>query len=379
MSTLVMGVVNVTPDSFSDGGEWFEPDAAVAHGLQLIEQGADLLDVGGESTRPGAERPTEQEELRRVLPVVAELSRHGARISVDTMRAEVAAQALQAGASVVNDVSGGLADPEMAAVVAGSGAQYVAMHWRAHSTHMQSLASYDDVVQDVCRELTGRVDDLCARGVRREQIVLDPGLRVRQAGRAQLAAAGPPRPGAGAGLPGARRHLAQVVPRPAGRAGRCPAPAGGRARRGDRGDHGHRRPGRRVGGAGAPRALQRRRAARRGRHGGGPMSDRISLRGVRARGFHGVLAHEKVEGQDFVVDVLLDVDLSRAAGTDDLAHTVSYAEVAADVVALVEGGSLDLIETLASPDRRRDAGPAAGRGRRGHRPQAAGAGRRPVR
>ena len=106
-----MGVVNVTPDSFSDGGEWFEPAAAVAHGLRLIEQGADLLDVGGESTRPGAERPTEQEELRRVLPVVAELSRLGARVSVDTMRAEVAAQALQAGASVVNDVSGGLADP----------------------------------------------------------------------------------------------------------------------------------------------------------------------------------------------------------------------------------------------------------------------------
>jgi dihydropteroate synthase len=183
VSTLVMGVVNVTPDSFSDGGEWFEPDAAVAHGLELLDQGADLLDVGGESTRPGAERPTQDEELRRVLPVVTTLAGRGARISVDTMRAEVAAQALAAGASVVNDVSGGLADPDMAAVVAGSGATYVAMHWRAHSTRMQSLATYDDVVQDVCRELTQRVEALGAAGVRAEQIVLDPGF-----GFAKLAA-----------------------------------------------------------------------------------------------------------------------------------------------------------------------------------------------
>jgi dihydropteroate synthase len=183
MSTLVMGVVNVTPDSFSDGGQWFEPAAAVAHGLELLSLGADLLDVGGESTRPGAERPAPEEELRRVVPVVAELARHGARVSVDTMRAEVAARALEAGASVVNDVSGGLADPDMAAVVADSGATYVAMHWRAHSTQMQSLATYEDVVQDVCRELTQRVDELCAAGVRREQLVLDPGF-----GFAKLAA-----------------------------------------------------------------------------------------------------------------------------------------------------------------------------------------------
>jgi dihydropteroate synthase len=183
MSTLVMGVVNVTPDSFSDGGEWFEPDAAVAHGLELLEQGADLLDVGGESTRPGAGRPTQEEELRRVLPVVAALSGQGARISVDTMRAEVAARALEAGASIVNDVSGGLADPEMAALVADSGATYVVMHWRGHSTRMQSLATYDVVVQDVCRELAQRVEDLGAAGVRREQIVLDPGF-----GFAKLAA-----------------------------------------------------------------------------------------------------------------------------------------------------------------------------------------------
>jgi dihydropteroate synthase len=176
MSTLVMGVVNVTPDSFSDGGMWFTPDAGVAHGLDLLEQGADILDVGGESTRPGADRPSEEEELRRVIPVIRELSRSGARISVDTMRASVAAQAVQAGASIVNDVSGGLADPEMARVVAAAGVPFVVMHWRGHSDLMQDHATYDDVVADVCRALGERVSDLCARGVGRDQLILDPGF-----------------------------------------------------------------------------------------------------------------------------------------------------------------------------------------------------------
>ena len=176
MSTLVMGVVNVTPDSFSDGGQWFSPDAAVAHGLDLLEQGADILDVGGESTRPGADRPHEAEELSRVIPVIRELSHGGARVSVDTMRASVAAQAVEAGASIVNDVSGGLADPEMARVVAETGVPFVAMHWRGHSDMMQDHVSYDDVVADVCRALSERVSDLCARGVRRDQLILDPGF-----------------------------------------------------------------------------------------------------------------------------------------------------------------------------------------------------------
>ena len=143
MHTLVMGVVNVTPDSFSDGGMWFTPEAAVAHGRELLEQGADILDVGGESTRPGAIRTTEDEELRRVIPVIRELARSGARISVDTMRAAVAAQAVEAGASIVNDVSGGLADPDMARVVAAMQVPFVVMHWRGHSATMQSRASYD--------------------------------------------------------------------------------------------------------------------------------------------------------------------------------------------------------------------------------------------
>jgi dihydropteroate synthase len=176
MTTLVMGVVNVTPDSFSDGGKWFTTGAAVAHGLDLLEQGADILDVGGESTRPGADRPIREEELHRVIPVIRELSRAGARVSVDTMRASVAAQAVEAGASIVNDVSGGLADPEMARVVAETGVPFVVMHWRGHSDRMQDRATYKDVVADVCRELSERVSDLCARGVGRDQLILDPGF-----------------------------------------------------------------------------------------------------------------------------------------------------------------------------------------------------------
>ena len=174
--TLVMGVVNVTPDSFSDGGLWFTTGAAVAHGLDLLEQGADILDVGGESTRPGADRPVREEELHRVIPVIRELSRAGARVSVDTMRASVAAQAVEAGACIVNDVSGGLADPEMARVVADAAVPFVVMHWRGHSDTMQAHASYDNVVAEVCQALDERASDLCARGVNREQLILDPGF-----------------------------------------------------------------------------------------------------------------------------------------------------------------------------------------------------------
>lgn len=174
--TLVMGVVNVTPDSFSDGGRWFEPRDAVEHGRLLLAQGADVLDVGGESTRPGAGRVPVDEERRRVVPVVRELAAAGAVVSVDTTRASVAAEAVAAGAALVNDVSGGLADPDMARVVAETGCVYVAMHWRGHADVMDSLARYDDVVHEVRDELAARVDALVAAGVRPEQVVLDPGL-----------------------------------------------------------------------------------------------------------------------------------------------------------------------------------------------------------
>ncbi|MGL5819962.1 MAG: dihydropteroate synthase [Phycicoccus sp.] len=172
---VVVGVVNVTPDSFSDGGRWFDPADAVTHGRRLAAEGADLLDVGGESTRPGAERPSVEEELRRVVPVVVALA-GVAPVSVDTMRAEVAAAALDAGATVVNDVSGGLADPHMVPLVAGREAGYVAMHWRGHSADMQARALYDDVVADVCRELEARMTVLTSAGISPDRLVLDPGL-----------------------------------------------------------------------------------------------------------------------------------------------------------------------------------------------------------
>lgn len=182
--TLVMGVVNVTPDSFSDGGEWFEPGAAIRHGRELLAEGADVLDVGGESTRPGSARVSVEDELARVLPVVHALAAEGAVVSVDTTRAVVAEQAVAAGALVVNDVSGGLADPAMAEVVARTGVVYVVMHWRGHADVMDSLEHYDDVVLDVRRELAERVDALVAAGVRREQLVVDPGLGFSKAGSA---------------------------------------------------------------------------------------------------------------------------------------------------------------------------------------------------
>jgi dihydropteroate synthase len=174
-----MGVVNVTPDSFSDGGRWATPDAAIAHGRELLLDGADLLDVGGESTRPGATRPLVEEELARVVPVIEALAGDGAIVSVDTMRSEVALAAVAAGARVVNDVSGGLADPAMLTTVAGTDAAYIAMHWRAHSATMQQHASYDGpggVVAAVRSELAQRLEAALDAGLPRERIVLDPGL-----------------------------------------------------------------------------------------------------------------------------------------------------------------------------------------------------------
>jgi dihydropteroate synthase len=173
---LVMGIVNVTPDSFSDGGRHDTTDAAVAHGLSLREQGADLLDIGGESTRPGATRPLVAEELDRVVPVIRALAGEGIPVSVDTMRSEVAAAALDAGAVLVNDVSGGLADPDILRVVADAGAAFVVMHWRAHSAQMQRHATYGDVVDDVATELAERVEAALAAGVEESRLVVDPGL-----------------------------------------------------------------------------------------------------------------------------------------------------------------------------------------------------------
>jgi dihydropteroate synthase len=171
-----MGILNVTPDSFSDGGRWLDRDQAVAHGVAMHDAGADVVDVGGESTRPGAPRVDPETELDRVLPVVRELAAAGVCVSIDTTRAVVAEAAVEAGAAVVNDVSGGLADPTMAEAVASAQVPWILMHWRGHSDRMSALAHYGDVVTDVRDELSERVDAAVAAGVEPGRLVLDPGL-----------------------------------------------------------------------------------------------------------------------------------------------------------------------------------------------------------
>ncbi|CAA9386728.1 MAG: Dihydropteroate synthase [uncultured Propionibacteriaceae bacterium] len=174
--TLVIGVVNVTPDSFSDGGRWFEPADAIRHALDLMAEGADIIDVGGESTRPGAVRPDQTEELRRVIPVIRELTAAGAVVSIDTMRASVVTAAVAAGARMVNDVSGGQADPAMMATAADLGVPYVCMHWRGHADQMQSRAVYRDVVVEVAEELTRQVERALKEGIAADSVIIDPGL-----------------------------------------------------------------------------------------------------------------------------------------------------------------------------------------------------------
>jgi len=174
--TLVIGVVNVTPDSFSDGGQHATTQSAIQHGLKLTADGADIVDVGGESTRPGAERISTDEELFRVIPVVKRLVESGVVVSVDTMRAEVAAQAIAAGAHLINDVSGGQADPEMLPTIAQAQIPFVMMHWRGHSDQMENLIQYGDVPTDVCTELKAQLDSALAAGIAAPKIVLDPGI-----------------------------------------------------------------------------------------------------------------------------------------------------------------------------------------------------------
>jgi dihydropteroate synthase len=173
---LIMGILNVTPDSFADGGRHNDFDAAVARGLEMIAEGVDIIDIGGESTRPGADRVSEAEEIERTIPVIIELAKHGARISIDTMRASTAEAAIKAGASIINDVSGGLADPEMLQTAARLGVPYIAMHWRGQSKDMNSKAIYKDVVIDVISELQERITAALDAGIEVGNLIIDPGL-----------------------------------------------------------------------------------------------------------------------------------------------------------------------------------------------------------
>lgn len=173
---VVLGILNVTPDSFSDGGQFGSPDEAVRFGLRLASDGADFVDVGGESARPGAQRIPVEEELERVLPVIRGLVAGGARVSIDTMNSRTAQVAADEGAVLINDVSGGLADPDMYRVVAATGLDYIAMHWRGHSASMDELARYDDVVAEVRSELEQRLAELAEHGVDPDRVIVDPGL-----------------------------------------------------------------------------------------------------------------------------------------------------------------------------------------------------------
>jgi dihydropteroate synthase len=173
---LIMGILNVTPDSFADGGRHNEFDAAVTRGLEMIAEGVDIIDIGGESTRPGAERVSEAEEIARTIPVITELAKHGVKISIDTMRASTAEAAIKAGASIINDVSGGLADPLMLQTAARLGVPYIAMHWRGQSKDMNSKAIYNDVVIDVISELQERITAALDAGIEVSNLIIDPGL-----------------------------------------------------------------------------------------------------------------------------------------------------------------------------------------------------------
>lgn len=175
-ASQVWGILNVTPDSFSDGGQFFSTEVAVTRALEMVAQGADVIDVGGESTRPGAIRISVEEECARVLPVVQALVAQGIVVSVDTMRADVARQAIELGATYINDVSGGKADPQMYATVAEAGVEYVVMHWRGHSDVMNSLNEYVNVVDDVISELQATIAAAVAAGVSPSKIIIDPGL-----------------------------------------------------------------------------------------------------------------------------------------------------------------------------------------------------------
>ena len=173
---LVMGILNVTPDSFADGGKYNDFESAIRRGYEMIAEGVDIIDIGGESTKPGAERITLEEELDRVIPVIKELSQLGIKISIDTMRSEVARKAIEAGASIINDVSGGLADPEMLTTAAHLEIPYIAMHWRGHSKDMNSQAVYKDVVSEVISELGERITASLDAGIKKDNLIIDPGI-----------------------------------------------------------------------------------------------------------------------------------------------------------------------------------------------------------
>ena len=364
---VVVGVLNVTPDSFSDGGRYLERDRAIEHGLRLRAHGADLVDVGGESTRPGAHRIDAGTEITRVAPVLAELTAKGVPCSIDTTRAAVAEAALEAGARVVNDVSGGQADPAMARLVASAGVPWVLMHWRGHSASMDRLASYQDVVGEVRAELAARVDAAVLAGVDPAALVLDPGLGFAKTAAHNWALLRELDVLTGLGFPllvGAsrKRFLGALLADTDGAArapdGRETATAAVSALVAAAGVWGVRVHDVRASldavavatawaepSAARPACRAEPSAPRPARR---AETDRIRLTGLRVFGRHGVAPRERRDGQEFVVDVTVWLDLDRAAVTDDLADTLDYGALATRAAAVVGGEPCDLVETLAA-------------------------------
>lgn len=386
-ATRIMGVLNVTPDSFSDGGAYAELETAVARGRELAGQGAHIVDVGGESTRPGAERVSAEEEQRRVLPVVEALAAEGIRVSIDTVRAETARLAVAAGASIVNDVSGGTADPQMLRVAAECGSELVLMHWRGIPDPSHSRSRYVDVVAEVHDELAALADAAIAAGVAPERIILDPGLGFDKtaaqgwqllAGIGRLADLGHPlligasrkrmlaetltaagaRDGivdrdlatavvsalsARAGAWGVRVHdvpatvAALAVAEAWGAPASSPDPAPLLPQLGSRRDL----TGSEVASTAELRAEGDAKPAL------APEPDRIALTGLEVFAHHGVFGFEREQGQRFVIDAEVAVDMRDAAARDELARTVNYAELTAAILAAAADEPVDLIETLA--------------------------------
>lgn len=349
--TRILGVLNVTPDSFSDGGRFEDAGAAIAHARRMRLQGADVVDVGGESTRPGATPVAVDAELARILPVVRALALGGTAVSIDTMHADTARAAVEAGATIVNDVSGGLADARMASVVAELGVTYVVMHWRGHD--LSQGTTYRDVVAEVRDELSARVDAAVAAGVDPSRIVVDPGLGFSKgaddnwrllAGLDRIVDLGLPV------LVGAsrKRFLGALLPEGSPMEARDHGTAALSVLAAQAGAWGVRVHDvvstRRV--LDVLQAVDAVRPAEApARVPGSP--DRIELRGLVAFAHHGVFDHERQDGQRFVVDLDVTVDLAAAARGDDLARTVHYGELAEAVVAAVERDPVDLIETVA--------------------------------
>ena len=345
-SPVIMGILNLTPDSFSDGGQFDSVQSAVQAATAMVAHGAQIIDVGGESTRPGAERISLEVELERVIPAIEQLSLKGIYVSIDTMRAEVAKAAVDAGAQMVNDVSGGLSDPHMLTTVARLGVPIVLMHWRGPSKTMQENIHYANPVTEVCAELHSVAKAAQLAGIKSGNIILDPGIgfgkeavhnwkllrnvdtllalgypiligvsRKRFLGGLLAASDGTPR------TVGERDTASAVL-------------AAHILQRGAWGVRVHD----------VQATIDAYLAL--GAVNPDPALDSIELVGLREFGRHGVLEHERIQGQYFSVDATLGLSISHAARTDDLADTVNYAEVADAIRARIAGEPVDLIEKL---------------------------------